>query len=177
VLLVAKPGMPDPRFRETVVLVTQAPDGHTVGVVLNRPLDTPLSGLVPDPAAREYRGRVHYGGPVMEGAVVALFRSERPPAAPAFQVLRDIYLSMHPRAVEPLVQGAERPGLRFFSGFAGWAPGQLRGELEREDWHVVPATPEIVFRDDTRQLWRELIDKARGIRTRGGLDGRAILAP
>jgi putative AlgH/UPF0301 family transcriptional regulator len=37
VLLVAKPGMADPNFRETVVLVTQAPDASTVGVILNRP--------------------------------------------------------------------------------------------------------------------------------------------
>jgi putative transcriptional regulator len=178
VLLVAKPGIADPRFRETVVLVTQVRDGHTVGVVLNRPLDAPLSSLIPDPAAREYKERVFYGGPVMEGAIVALFRSEAPPAAPAFQVLRGIYLSMHPRAVEPLLQDpAAHAGLRLFAGFSGWAPGQLQAELKRDGWHILSATPEIVFRTDTRRMWQELIDRARGIRTRAGLDARAILAP
>jgi putative transcriptional regulator len=177
VLLVAKPGMPDARFREAVVLVTQVRDGHTVGVVLNRPLDAPLSSLVPDPAARRYEGRVHYGGPVMEGSIVALFRSEAAPAAPAFQVLRGIYLSMHPRAVQPLIDnpGASR-GFRLFSGFSGWAPGQLQGELKKDGWHILPATPEILFRSDTRRMWQELVDKARGIRTRATLDARAILA-
>jgi hypothetical protein len=37
VLLVARPDMQDPNFARTVVLVTQADDGHTLGVVLNRP--------------------------------------------------------------------------------------------------------------------------------------------
>src|SRR5688572_23105282 len=35
-LLVAKPSLTDPNFRETVVLVTQAADASTVGVILNR---------------------------------------------------------------------------------------------------------------------------------------------
>ncbi len=39
VLLVAKPGMLDPNFRETVVLATQSSDASTVGVILNRPGD------------------------------------------------------------------------------------------------------------------------------------------
>ena len=37
ILLVAKPDLQDPNFRETVVLVTQAADASTVGVILNRP--------------------------------------------------------------------------------------------------------------------------------------------
>ena len=44
VLLVAKPGLTEPNFRETVVLVTQTPDAQTVGVILNRPTERKLSG-------------------------------------------------------------------------------------------------------------------------------------
>jgi putative transcriptional regulator len=174
VLLVAKPDMPDPRFREAVILVTQAPDGHTVGVILNRPLKAGLQEFMPGPRARNYRGTMSYGGPVMERAVVALFRSADPPAAPAFQVLRGIYLSMHPRAIEPLLAPSGR-GYRLFAGFSGWAPRQLQDEVKADGWHILPASEEIVFRTDTARMWTELIEKARGFRTRAAPERRAIL--
>src|SRR3979411_920690 len=102
VLLVAKPGLPDPRFRDTVVLVTQTADSQTVGVILNRPTDRKLSDIVADDAlARNYSDAVFFGGPVMDRTLVALFRSGSPPAAPAFHVLQGLYLHIHPRAIAP----------------------------------------------------------------------------
>jgi putative transcriptional regulator len=85
VLLVAKPGLPDPRFSQTVVLVTRTPDLQTVGVILNRPLPLELSQIVLDKSlTKNYRGPVFFGGPVMENTLVALFRSGQAPEAPAF---------------------------------------------------------------------------------------------
>ncbi len=152
VLLIAKPNLVDPNFRETVVLVTQTPDASTVGVILNRPA----------PGRGEKRGEaLYFGGPVMPQVSVALFASERAPAAPAFHVIRGVYLSMHPGNVESL---PSRPGQRYrlFQGFSGWGPGQLERELELDSWFVMPASAEIVFRADTRGMWRELLEKVRG---------------
>jgi putative transcriptional regulator len=148
VLLVAKPGLADPNFRQSVVLATQAADASTVGVILNRPTQ------------RRHEGTgetIGSGGPVMREVLVALFRAERAPEAPAFRVLEDVYLSMHPQNIE--MPARER---RLFAGFAGWAPGQLESELARDGWFVLPATSELVFRDDTRGMWDELVRKARG---------------
>ena len=154
-LLVAKPGLTDPNFRESVVLVSQTPDGSTVGVILNRVTERKheISG---DP--------LNFGGPVMREVLVALYRAERQPQAAAFHVLRDIYLTMHPQNIEPLLEKAndrERP-YRLFTGFSGWAPGQLESELARDDWFVLPASAELVFRTDTSGMWEELVRKARG---------------
>jgi putative transcriptional regulator len=62
-----------------------------------------------------------------------------------------------------------RPGqrLRFFTGFSGWAPNQLQNELQLDGWFVLPVTEEILFRVDTRGMWRELLEKARGARADG----------
>ena len=49
-----------------------------------------------------------------------------------------------------------------FTGFAGWVPGQLQSELARDDWFVLPASAELLFRDDTSGMWEELVRKARG---------------
>lgn len=157
-LLVAKPGLPDPRFRNTVVLVTQTRDSQTVGVILNRPSRLKLQDLRPD-APADYAEPLYFGGPVMDRVVVALFHSDRPPAAAAFHVLRDVYLSMHPAVVDPLV-AKPTPRLRLYAGFSGWAPRQLEAELVSESWFVVPASEEILFRRDTTGLWEELSEQA-----------------
>src|SRR5690349_4792919 len=84
ILLVAKPDLPDPNFRETVVLVTQTEDASTVGVILNRP------------TARRHDQTgetLYFGGPVMREVIVALFRTEGAPRAAAFHVLKDLYLT------------------------------------------------------------------------------------
>ena len=151
VLLIAKPGMLDPNFRETVVLVTQTPDASTVGVILNRP------GQRKHPSTGE---PVREGGPVMREVFVALFRAQREPEA-SFHVLPGVYLSMHPENIDGLF-AAPAQQRRIFAGFAGWAPGQLQNELARDAWYVLPANIDLIFRNDTSGLWRELVDKAQG---------------
>jgi putative transcriptional regulator len=164
VLLVAKPGLPDPRFSETVVLVTRTPDLQTVGVILNRPLPLKLSQIVTDESlTRNYREPVFFGGPVLERTLVVLFRSGRAPEAPAFQVLKDAYLSMHPGNVERLLRGSGS-GYRIFAGFSGWAPQQLESEIAADSWYVLPASEALLFRTDTAGMWEELLEKTRGKR-------------
>jgi len=154
ILLVAKPSLVDPNFTQTVVLVTQAPDGSTVGVVLNRPTEQ---------RHEKTGGQIYEGGPVMREVRLALFSAERRPAAPAFHVTQGVYLSMHPANIDALPSWRGQR-LRFFTGFAGWAPGQLQGELQLDAWFVLPVTEDVLFRADTRGLWKELIEKARGSR-------------
>ena len=164
VLLVAKPGLLDPNFRESVVLVTRTPDAQTVGVILNRPTDIKLSELWRgSSSAGNYKDAVFFGGPVMRRTVVAVFRSAAPPAAPAFEVLKDVYLSMHPANIEPLISGPAQQ-YRLYAGFSGWAPQQLESELERDGWYVVTARADLLFRKSAAGLWLELIEQATGAR-------------
>ena len=155
--LVAKPGLIDPNFRETVVLVTQTEDYSTVGVIINRPTDLKLEleGL---PATR-YKDALFAGGPVMREVIVALFRSDSTPEAPAFHVLKDLYLSMHPQNLQALL---ERGGARYrlYAGFSGWAPRQLESEMMRDGWYILPADVETVFRKDMTGVWQELLQRA-----------------
>lgn len=151
VLLVAKPGLVDPNFRETVVLATQTGDAHTVGVILNRPTQRRMEG---------HAEPLFAGGPVMGRVVVALFEAAEPPAASAFHVLERVYLSMHPENLAALL--ARPPArMRLYSGFSGWSPGQLESELARDGWYVLPASAAVIFRKSTEGLWRELLEEAR----------------
>ena len=159
-LLIAKPTLLDSNFARTVVLVTQTQDASTVGVILNRPLPAKLPELLPkEPAAANYKDRVYAGGPVMRGVLLAVFRAEATPAAPAFPVLKGIYLTMHPDNVKALLVEPGR-SYRIYAGFSGWAPRQLESEFMRDGWHVLPADAATIFRRDTEGMWEELVRKA-----------------
>jgi putative transcriptional regulator len=153
VLLVAQRSLEDANFGRSVVLATQAPDGHTVGVILNRPT-----------SVRHEGEKLGFGGPVLNRVVVALFRAASPPPASAFHVLKNVYLSMHPQNVAALLAG-ERKGFRLYSGFSAWSPGQLQAELGRDSWHVLPADEALVFREDMSGLWEELVARAEAPRS------------
>ena len=163
ILLVAKPTLVDPNFKETVVIVTRARDGNTVGVVLNRPLSMHLADIAPNwPGAEKYAEPLYAGGPVMREVVVALFTADTAPDDSAFQVLPNIWLTLHPRLITRLLSDHGDAPLRLFAGFAGWAPQQLEAEMDEGAWYALRASESVLFRKDTSSLWRELIEQAGG---------------
>ena len=160
VLLVAKPSLTDSNFSQTVVLVTQTEDGGTVGVIINRPTTLKLSQFLSEEfPTGNYREPIYFGGPVMLKALVSLFRSKTPPAAPAFHVLKDVYLTMHPDNIETLLKDATAR-YRIYAGFSGWIPRQLESEMMRDGWYFLPADEATIFREKTDGLWEELVERA-----------------
>jgi putative transcriptional regulator len=165
IVLVSKPGLPDPNFGETVVLVTRTDEGNPVGVILNRPTTLKLAEVAPRVrGAQNFTEPLYSGGPVMREVLIALYRSATPPSEASFQVLPGVYLTMHPAKIEALI--AERQAtLRLYAGFSGWAPRQLEAEIDSGSWYVLRATEALAFRRDTAGMWAELVAQASGART------------
>jgi putative transcriptional regulator len=164
--LVAKPGMPDANFRESVVLVTQGELAQAIGVIINRPTNRSLAEVLPGERFKRFTEPVFFGGPVASNGLLAVFRAENPPGE-ALTMLPGLHLALHPETIDELLKN---PSLiiRFFTGFSGWGPGQLRGELERGDWLVVDADADTVFRKDVSNLWREMVRRASAVRADAG---------
>jgi len=163
--LIARPGMPDPNFRETVVLVVQAEGGgEATGVIINRPTDRSLAEILPGERFSRFTDPIFFGGPVAQQGLFALFQSNKYSGS-ALPMLPEVWLAILPDSVDGLVsKPPER--IRFFSGYAGWAPGQLQGELDRGDWLVADADEKTIFRKDTSQLWQDLVRRARAVHAR-----------
>lgn len=160
VLLVARPGLSDPNFRKTVVLVTRHAHGGAVGVILNRPTAVPLKEVLPAHPQLEARAGVLYrGGPVSRETLVFVFRSANPPGN-ALRVLEDVYMSLDRELLEALVARPEAVELRVYAGYAGWAPGQLEAEIHHGGWHVLDADADTIFRADPETLWPTLLRRA-----------------
>lgn len=160
--LIARPGMPDSNFRESVVLVVQSQGGETTGVIINRPTDRSLAELLPSERFEPFTDPIYFGGPVAQQGLFALFQAERY-SGPAVPMLPQIYLAVQPDSVDALLDKPPAK-IRFFSGYSGWAPGQLQGELERGDWLVVDADAKNVFLRDTSRLWQDMVRRARAVR-------------
>jgi len=176
IFLVASPELLDPNFRETVVLVTQPREGGPWGVIINRPLDVLLSDVFTDiETLRDRKDVLFFGGPVAQDGLVFLVRSQQPPPR-AVPVLRDVYVISDIEYIEKLLRRPEpMRDLRVYSGYSGWAPGQLQQEIARGGWVLMPADADMVFEGDPARIWPELIKRAatkRAYNTIGDWDER-----
>lgn len=158
-LLIAAPGLLDPNFWRTVVLVGEHSEEGALGVVLNRSSETPVNEAVPELAElAEGMGDVHVGGPVQPSAVVVLADFAEPPDPEALVVDSVGFL---PAEIDPEALGPLRKA-RVFVGYAGWGPGQLDGELEEGSWIVEPAVAADVFTDEPDGLWSAVLRRKGG---------------
>ena len=157
-LLVAKPEMADPRFRQTVIYLVRHDPGGAMGLVVNRPLgDTPLAQLLRQ-LGLESAGvggsiRVHWGGPV-EGRRGFVLHTPDYTGHGTLVVDGAIALTEDRDIFRALAAGSGPHRSLFTLGYAGWAPGQLEREMERGDWITVTADPDVIFDDDAAGKWQ-----------------------
>ena len=160
-LLVATPALVDDSFDRTVILVVEHTDAGALGVVLNRPGGVPVGEILDrwEPLATP-PAVLYVGGPVEREAVLALgahVDPEHVADAGTTMVVGSIGvvdLSREPEEVAP-----ELHGLRLFSGYAGWGPGQLDDELAAGGWLVMEADPGDVLTAEAEDLWRVVLGR------------------
>ena len=147
-LLIAAPSLYD-YFRRTVVLVLEHSLEGAMGVVLNRESETPVAEAVPVLASlAEPDQLVRIGGPVAPQAVVALGDFDDIDEA-GTQVVGSL------GTLDPDAENGSLRRVRVYAGYAGWAPGQLDGELEQEAWMIMPARPGDPF--EGGDMWSEAL--------------------
>jgi len=164
-LLVAMPGIGDPRFEHAVILVCAHRPDHAMGLRLDRPapgvdlkkvlakLETPL------PQANAVGDRaVLVGGPVERERGFVLHTDDwlAPDASLAFAAglamtgTREALVAM----VDP-VAGPRRSVLLL--GYAGWGEGQLEDELGENVWLTAEADPDLIFDTNYEAKWGRVL--------------------
>lgn len=159
-LLIANEGMADPRFRESVVLVTRhGRSQSTIGVIVNRAFDVRLDQVFPD-FRQATQHRLHYGGPVSQGQIVYMVRGAVAPNA-ALTLADQLYLSSDAGSLRRLIEATiPSSRLRVFDGYSSWAPGQLENEIDRGDWYLLPVDADALFSEPLGELWQKLLRQA-----------------
>ena len=150
-ILVASPQMIDPNFSRTVVLLCDYGEGGALGLVVNRKTDIPLAEVlrqmeIPDDGG--ICGPVLWGGPVQPGSVFLTFSGKSPESDqenPIFSIGEGLHVSPSRQIIQSVAESDNAPGAFITLGYAGWAPGQLDGEIRGGSWIVLEVNPDVIF--------------------------------
>lgn len=161
-LLVAMPGMGDPRFHRSVIMMCSHDAQHALGIVINKPKDDisltdVLGHLGIDVAAISEERAVLDGGPVRQDRGYVLHTADY--AGAGQDVAPGIKLTAT-RDILEAVAGEHAPERFILAlGCSGWGAGQLENELKQNAWLVAPADDDIVFDAGHEDKWARAIRK------------------
>lgn len=160
-LLLAMPDMMDPRFEKSVVFLCTHDANGAMGLVLNKVLtDIRMEhlldelGLVSDITLDLERLSlpVMNGGPVETGRGFLLHSSDFD-TPQTIQMNDFLNLTGTVDALKTIASGNGPEHVLFFLGYAGWGPGQLDQELQKNAWIIADPDPDIVFKEDHQSKW------------------------
>ena len=155
-LLIASRGLENDFFSQAVVLVLEHhSDRGAAGIVLNKPSEVPVETVWPELYETKFcreNELVNIGGPC-EGPVLALHTCAECSEVP---VLPGVGMTVKQDNLRRLMQ--TESDVRLFSGYSGWAPGQLENEIESGGWYSTEANSSLIFTDPS-DLWRRACEK------------------
>lgn len=138
-------------------MIEHGPDG-SLGVVLNRPSTRSLETLLPTWLESGVSfPRVFVGGPVQPDALLALV-----PTSVASSGSTEItgQISMLDLEIDTDLTQIDINAVRFYFGYAGWSPGQLRLEIEEGAWWTFDSTPDELICDPS-ECWQSVLARQR----------------
>ncbi|HEY8003712.1 MAG TPA: YqgE/AlgH family protein [Phenylobacterium sp.] len=163
-LLIAMPGISDPRFERAVILICAHDEEHAMGLAVNRPIE----GLtVPDLLERLGIASditlppdlVLMGGPVERERGFVLHTADYQ-GEHSLEVREDLALSASREVLEAMVSHNGHPRRSLLAlGYAGWGAGQLENEIKENVWLTCEPDEALVFGADHERKWGQALTK------------------
>ncbi len=164
-LLIAMPGIGDPRFERTVVYLCAHDAEHAIGLAVNRPVDgLTLDSLfqrigIEPPLRRLADEPVLMGGPVERERGFVLHTDDYLLDDVSMPLTAGLALTTT-RDVLQAMSGEEAPRKAVLAlGYAGWGPGQLDREVRENVWLVCDPDEALIFGDDFDHKWSRALGK------------------
>lgn len=162
-LLIAMPGMTDPRFHRTVIYMCAHNEDGAMGLVVNKLFGSItfhdlLDQLGLEDTKPTVNLPVHYGGPVESGRGFVLHSTDYVREG-TLVVDDEVALTA---TIDILRAIAENRGPKrsfLLLGYAGWGPGQLDAEIQANGWLNVPCDEDLLFDPDLEAKWERAIGK------------------
>jgi putative transcriptional regulator len=157
VILVAKPELVDPLYGSTILVVTPVGGDQHVGFIVNRPTKATLGQLFPeDTPSQKVVDPVYLGGPLSPQTVFALVERKQSPGRQSFELIPGLYVAVDQETVDRIIR-TESDHARFVAGLVVWRHGELRAEIKRGAWYVLPPDAQLALRKPSQGLWEELV--------------------
>lgn len=174
--LIAVPQMQDPNFKQSVVFLLERNEEGALGVVINRESPMLLADLCSDhqiPYEGEADKRVRQGGPVQPEQGIVVYGDEHVDPE-GHRVCEGLHVSASRGTLGRLCH-LKRGRFHCYSGYTGWAPGQLEREIEEGAWVHAPADAKSVLDADPEDLWAEVL-RSQGIEPGALVQGGSVQA-
>lgn len=161
-LLIAMPGMGDPRFEHSVVYMCAHSDEGAMGLIVNKPVaDLEFDDLLLQLGIERETGDngvdIHFGGPVENGRGFVLHSLDYGDNTSTLEVDGGVGMTATLDILEDISNGEGPASCLLALGYSGWGPGQLEGELQANGWLTCAATSEIVFDLENDAKWEAAI--------------------
>ena len=166
-MLIAMPGMSDPRFAKSVVLICMHDDTGAMGLIVNKPSEElEEEQLMAHIEIETHPGSpprpVYFGGPVETNHGFVLHSDDSSNHASSLRVSAGIAMtSTMDILVEIGAGGGPRDHLVAL-GYSGWGPGQLEGEILQNGWLTVDADHALVFDTPDAEKWAGALSRLGG---------------
>lgn len=155
-LLISEPFMNDQYFGRSVVLLCEHNTEGTVGFILNKPMVLSINEAMDD--FPHIDGHVYFGGPVQSNMIHFIHRlGDKLPGS--FEIANGIFWGGDFETLSFLIDTKQVNGndVRFFAGYSGWEPKQLKKELKEKTWIIGQGDLKYLFSKDPDHLWREVL--------------------
>lgn len=162
-LLVAMPGMTDPRFTQTVIYMCAHNADGAMGLVINRTIESLTFPDLLEQLGIENVGlgdpiSIHFGGPVESGRGFVLHTADYVQEA-TMVVDGSVALTATVDILKVIANGGGPKRRLLALGYAGWGPGQLDAEIKANGWLNVAADEDLLFGDDLDAKWTQAMAK------------------
>lgn len=158
-VLVAAPGLADPIYGHTVLVVKPIGRDQHLGFIVNRPTHMTLGKLFPDhPPSQKVADPVFLGGPMDAAALFALVAQPDNPGGGSIEMMPGLFAAHEAAVVDQIIETHPQDA-RFLAGVVIWRPGELKHEIEIGAWQLMDADPEVAMRDP-RGLWEDLVQRS-----------------
>lgn len=160
-LLIAPPGMLDPRFRKTVLIITYDGLHGTQALCLNRDTDLTVNNIIePMGRALDPDQPLYWGGPVAS-TTLWMLHDRGWSTDNTLEINNSWSVTSSTRMFNDLENSAGPHRARFCLGLSSWAPGQLEAEIDgSKPWHPESSwliahcpPPDILFKVDPDDMW------------------------
>ncbi|WP_417249747.1 YqgE/AlgH family protein [Celeribacter sp.] len=161
-LLVAMPGIGDPRFEGSVVFLCAHSDEGTMGLVINRTADGVEADDVFEQLDITADGlnaplEVHVGGPVEMGRGFVLHSTDYRTEMASMEVSEVFSMTASQDILVDIASGRGPRDRLLCLGYSGWGPHQLEEEIAANGWLVCDASPDIVFEAENGEKWHSAL--------------------
>jgi putative transcriptional regulator len=164
-LLIAMPGIGDPRFEHAVILVCMHTPEQAMGVRINLPIEGMTVGgvlerLGVEGPARDPHQLVLLGGPVERERGYVIHSDDFAVMGSTMPIVEGLSLTATREVLEALTDQYTAPTRAALAlGYAGWQSGQLETELRENVWLACPVDFDLVFDGDYDTKWERALAK------------------